>query len=255
MVTTRAEDEFRLRKNHLIAGISERTKAILLCYPNNPTGAIMTRADLEEVAQVAEAYNLLVISDEAYAELTYGIEHTSIASLPGMQERTILLNGFSKMFAMTGWRLGFAAGPEELIDAMLKIHQYTMLCAPSISQYAVLKGLRGGYGFIKEMVDEYNLRRRLLVDGLREIGLPCFEPRGAFYAFPSIRHTGMTSEEFSERLLFESKVAVVPGTAFGASGEGFVRCCYATSRDRLEEALERIDGFVRRYQLPRVSTV
>jgi aminotransferase len=252
MVTTRAEDEFRLRKKHLIAGISERTKAILLCYPNNPTGAIMTREDLEEVAQVAEAYNLLVISDEAYAELTYGVEHTSIASLPGMQERTILLNGFSKMFAMTGWRLGFAAGPEELIDAMLKIHQYTMLCAPSISQYAVLKGLRGGCGFIKEMVDEYNRRRRLLVVGLREIGLPCFEPRGAFYAFPSIRHTGMTSEEFSERLLFESKVAVVPGNAFGASGEGFIRCCYATSTDRLEEALERVDGFIRRYRLPRV---
>ena len=255
MVTTRAEDEFRMRKKHLIAGISERTKAILLCYPNNPTGAIMSREDLEEVAQVAKNYNLLVISDEAYAELTYGVEHTSIASLPGMQERTILLNGFSKMFAMTGWRLGFAAGPEELIDAMLKIHQYTMLCAPSISQYAVLKGLRGGCGFIREMVDEYNRRRRLLVDGLREIGLPCFEPRGAFYAFPSIRQTGMTSEEFSERLLFESKVAVVPGNAFGASGEGFVRCCYATSRDRLEEALERIDGFVRRYQLPRVATV
>ncbi len=255
MVTTRAEDEFRLRKKHLIAGISERTKAILLCYPNNPTGAIMTRADMEEVAQVAKAYNLLVISDEAYAELTYGVEHTSIASLPGMQERTILLNGFSKMFAMTGWRLGFAAGSEELIDAMLKIHQYTMLCAPSISQYAVLKALRGGCGFIKEMVDEYNQRRRLLVDGLREIGLPCFEPRGAFYAFPCIQHTGMTSDEFSERLLFESKVAVVPGNAFGDSGEGFVRCCYATSRDRLEEALERIDGFVRRYRLPRVATV
>ena len=255
MVTTRAEDEFRLRKKHLIAGISERTKAILICYPNNPTGAIMSWADLEEVAEVAKAYNLLVISDEAYAELTYGVDHISIASLPGMKERTILLNGFSKMFAMTGWRLGFAAGPEEVIDAMLKIHQYTMLCAPSISQYAVLKGLRGGYGFIREMVEEYNRRRRLLVDGLREIGLPCFEPRGAFYAFPSIRHTGMTSEEFSERLLFESKVAVVPGNAFGASGEGFVRCCYATSRDRLEESLERIDGFVRRCRLPRAATV
>jgi aminotransferase len=255
MVTTRPEDEFRLRKKHLIAGITERTKAILLCYPNNPTGAIMTRADLEEVAQVARAYNLLVISDEAYAELTYGVEHTSIASLPGMQERTVLLNGFSKMFAMTGWRLGFAAGPKELIDAMLKIHQYTMLCAPSISQYAVLKGLMGGYGFIREMVDEYNRRRRLLVDGLREIGLPCFEPRGAFYAFPCIRNTGMTSEEFSERLLFESKVAVVPGNAFGASGEGFVRCCYATSRDRLEESLERIDDFIKRCQMPRVATI
>lgn len=254
MVTTQAEDEFRLRKKHLLAGISEKTKAILLSYPNNPTGAIMSREDLEEVAQVAKTYNLLVISDEAYAELTYETGHTSIANLPGMQERTILLNGFSKMFSMTGWRLGFAAGPEELIDAMLKIHQYTMLCAPSISQYAVLKGLRGGYGFIKEMVDDYNQRRRLLVDGLREIGLPCFEPKGAFYAFPSIQHTGLSSDEFSERLLFESKVAVVPGNAFGASGEGFIRCCYATSRDKLEEALERIDDFVRLHQLPRVAT-
>lgn len=257
MVSTRAEDEFRLRKKNLIAGITEKTKAIMLSYPNNPTGAIMTREDLEEVAWVAKTYDLLVISDEAYAELTYGVEHTSIANLPGMHERTILLNGFSKMFAMTGWRLGFAAGPEELVDAMLKIHQYTMLCAPSISQYAVLSGLRGGeYGvLLKEMVDDYNQRRKLLVHGLREIGLPCFEPKGAFYAFPSIQHTGMTSDEFSERLLFENKVAVVPGNAFGESGEGFIRCCYATSRDRLEEALERIDDFVGRYRLPRVATL
>jgi aminotransferase len=253
MVTTRAEDEFRLRQKHLMGKISEKTKAILICYPNNPTGAIMTRRDLEEVAQVARDHDLLVISDEAYAELTYDTMHTSIANLPGMQERTILLNGFSKMFAMTGWRLGFAAAPAELIDAMLKIHQYTALCAPSISQYAVLVGLRGGCGFIKEMIDDYNRRRKLLVHGLREIGLPCFEPKGAFYAFPSIAHTGMSSEEFSERLLFEAKVAVVPGTAFGESGEGFVRCCYATSRVLLEEALERIDRFVERHQLPRVT--
>jgi aminotransferase len=255
MVTTRAEDEFRMRKKHILTGISERTKAILLSYPNNPTGAIMSRDDLEEVAQVARAHNLLVISDEAYAELTYETTHTSIASLPGMQERTIVLQGFSKMFAMTGWRLGFAAGPKELIDAMLKIHQYTMLCAPSISQYAVLEGLRGGFGFVREMIDDYNQRRKLLVSGLQEIGLPCFEPRGAFYAFPSIQHTGMSSEEFSERLLFEDKVAVVPGNAFGESGEGFVRCCYATARDKLEEALERIDRFLRRYELQRAATI
>ncbi len=255
LVTTKAEDEFRLRKKHLITRITERTKAILLSYPNNPTGAIMRRADLEEIAQVAEAYDLLVISDEAYAELTYDTEHVSIANIPGMKDRTIILNGFSKMFAMTGWRLGFAAGPEELIDAMLKIHQYTMLCAPSISQQAVLHGLTNGYGFIREMVGDYNRRRRLLVDGLREIGLPCFEPQGAFYAFPSIKHTGMSSAEFSERLLFEDKVAVVPGDAFGESGEGFIRCCYATSRDRLEEALERIDTFVRRYKLPKAATI
>lgn len=255
MVTTRAEDEFRLRKKHILAGITEKTKAILLSYPNNPTGAIMSREDLEEVAQVARAHNLLVISDEAYAELTYETTHTSIASLPGMRGRTLVLQGFSKMFAMTGWRLGFAAGPGELIDAMLKIHQYTMLCAPSISQYAVLEGLRGGFGFVREMIDDYNQRRKLLVNGLQEIGLPCFEPGGAFYAFPSIRHTGMSSEEFSERLLFEDKVAVVPGNAFGKSGEGFVRCCYATARDKLEEALERIDRFVKRYELPRAANI
>ncbi len=253
MVTTLAEDEFRLRRKHLLGLISEKTKAILISYPNNPTGAIMTRQDLEEIAQFVKDYDLLVISDEAYAELTYGAAHTSIANLPGMQERTILLQGFSKMFAMTGWRLGFAAGPEELIDAMLKIHQYTALCAPSISQYAVLVGLRGGYGFLNEMIDEYNRRRKLLVNGLREIGLPCFEPKGAFYAFPSIGHTGMSSEEFSERLLFESKVAVVPGNAFGKSGEGFIRCCYATSREQLIEALERIDRFVEQNHLPRVK--
>lgn len=255
MVPTRAEDGFRLRKKDLVTRISDRTKAILLSYPNNPTGAIMGQDDLEEIAHLAENYNLLVISDEVYAELTYDSKHVSIASLPGMAERTILLNGFSKIFAMTGWRLGFAAGPKPIIDAMLKIHQYTMLCAPSISQYAALTALRDGYQFVEEMVYEYDQRRKLIVNGLKQLGLPCVEPKGAFYVFPSIRHTGMSSEEFSERLLFEAKVAVVPGNAFGRSGEGFVRCCYAASRSDIEEALERIDNFLSNHQLPRAATL
>lgn len=245
MISTRAEDGFRLRKRELIAQITEKSKAILLSYPNNPTGAIMNREDLKEVAQVAQMYNLLVIADEVYSELTYDTKHASIVSIPGMKERTILLNGFSKAFAMTGWRLGFAAGPQEIIDTMLKIHQYTMLCAPSISQYAGITALREGYQFIDEMVAEYNRRRHLIVNGLRQIGLPCFEPKGAFYVFPSIKHTGMTSDEFCERLLFQEKVAVVPGNAFGTSGEGFIRCCYAASQSDIEEALERIDHFLR----------
>ncbi|HHW42001.1 MAG TPA: aminotransferase class I/II-fold pyridoxal phosphate-dependent enzyme [Syntrophomonadaceae bacterium] len=255
MIPTRYEDEFRLKKKELLAHITERSKAILLSYPNNPTGSIMTLEDLTEIAQIAEKYNLLVISDEVYAELTYETKHISIASLPGMAERTILLNGFSKAFSMTGWRLGFATGPKEIIDAMLKIHQYTMLCAPSISQYAAITALREGYRFIDEMVAEYNKRRKLIVNGLKQIGLPCLEPKGAFYVFPSIKHTGMTSEEFCERLLFEEKVAVVPGNAFGKSGEGFVRCCYAASYSEIEEALERIDRFLRRYRQPNAAVL
>lgn len=255
LVPTRAEDEFRLRKKELVVRITDKTKIILLSYPNNPTGAIMEREDLEEIAQIAKNYNLLVISDEVYAELTYGARHVSIAALPGMMERTILLNGFSKAFAMTGWRLGFAAGPRGIIDAMLKIHQYTMLCAPSLSQYAALTALREGIQFVAEMVGEYDRRRKLIVSGLRQIGLPCFEPKGAFYVFPSIQHTGMTSDEFCELLLMEEKVAVVPGNAFGPSGEGFIRCCYAASRAEIEEALERIDRFLRRHQLPSAATL
>ncbi|KUK32707.1 MAG: Aminotransferase YugH [Thermoanaerobacterales bacterium 50_218] len=254
-VPTRVEDQFRLRKKEIISRITEKTKAILLSYPNNPTGAIMEKEDLEEIAQVARNYDLLVISDEIYAELTYEGEHVSIASLPGMKERTVLLNGFSKSFAMTGWRVGYAAGPSEIIEAMLKIHQYTMLCAPSISQWAALYALREASQFIEEMVAEYDRRRKLIVNGLREIGLPCFEPKGAFYVFPSIKHTGMSSEEFCESLLMEQKVAVVPGSAFGPSGEGYVRCCYAASYSEIEEALERIDRFLRHHQLPRVAMV
>ncbi len=252
-VPTRVEDQFRLCKKEIVSRITEKTKAILISYPNNPTGAIMKKEDLEEIAQVARKYDLLVISDEIYAELTYEGRHVSIASLPGMKERTILLNGFSKSFAMTGWRVGYAAGPSEIIGAMLKIHQYTMLCAPSISQWAALYALREASQFVEEMVAEYDRRRKLIVNGLREIGLPCFEPKGAFYVFPSIKHTGMSSEEFCESLLMEEKVAVVPGSAFGPSGEGYVRCCYATSPSEIEEALERIDRFLRRHQLPRVA--
>lgn len=247
MVPTRFEDEFRLKKKELLANITDKAKAILLSYPNNPTGAIMTLEDLKDIAEVAKKYNLLIISDEVYAELTYETRHISIASLPGMAERTILLNGFSKAFSMTGWRLGFAAGPKRIIDAMLKIHQYTMLCAPSLCQYAAITALREGYRFIDEMVAEYNRRRKLIVTGLYQIGLPCLEPKGAFYVFPSIRHTGMTSEEFCERLFFEEKVAVVPGNAFGESGEGFIRCCYAASYSEIEEALERIERFLKRH--------
>ncbi len=215
----------------------------------------MERADLEEIAQIATTYNLLIISDEVYSELTYETKHVSIAAIPGMLERTIFLNGFSKAFAMTGWRLGFAAGPRVIIDAMLKIHQYTMLCASSLSQWAALTALQEGFEFVAEMVNEYNQRRKLIVDGLRQIGLPCFKPKGAFYVFPSIQHTGMTSEEFCEQLLLEEKVAVVPGNAFGASGEGYIRCCYAASQAEIEEALERIDRFLRRRQLNRAATL
>ncbi|MGB4504643.1 MAG: aminotransferase class I/II-fold pyridoxal phosphate-dependent enzyme [Syntrophaceticus sp.] len=249
LVPARAENEFKLKKKDIIARINERTKAILLSYPNNPTGAIMEKNDLEEIAYVAKNYNLLVISDEVYAELTYGKKHVSIASLHGMKDRTILLNGFSKAFAMTGWRLGFAAGPKQIINAMLKIHQYTMLCAPTMSQFAGIIALKEGFDFVDEMVAEYDKRRRIIVKGLRELGLPCFEPCGAFYVFPSITGTGMTSEEFCEHLLFEEKVAVVPGNAFGPSGEGHIRCCYAASQSNIEEALERLQRFLRRRQI------
>lgn len=248
LVPARAEDGFKLKKKDLIARINERTKALLLSYPNNPTGAIMERADLEEIAQVAKLYNIMVISDEVYAELTYGKKHVSFASLPDMTERTILLNGFSKAYAMTGWRLGFAAGPDEIIKAMLKIHQYTMLCAPTMSQFAGVSALRNCAAYVDEMVAEYDKRRRFIVKGLSELGLPCFEPGGAFYVFPSITGTGMTSEEFCEKLLFEERLAVVPGNAFGPSGEGHIRCCYAISQKKMEEALERLERFLRRYR-------
>lgn len=246
-IVTSREDDFRVTPELLRSAITDRTKAIVLSYPNNPTGATMSRKDLEAIAAVVEEYDLLVISDEIYAHLTYEGEHTCFASLKGMRERTILLNGFSKAYAMTGWRIGYAAAPSEIISAMVKIHQYTMLCAPIMAQNAALEALIHGKKERQHMVAEYDRRRRFVVAGLREVGLSCFEPKGAFYVFPSIQSTGMTSVEFAERLLVEEKVAIVPGNAFGTCGEGFIRCSYATSLEHLKEALERIARFMQRH--------
>lgn len=246
IVKLKEEDEFRLTKQQLLDSITEKTKVLILPFPNNPTGAIMTRADLEEIAQVIIEKDLLVISDEIYSELSYDKKHVSIASLPGMKERTILINGFSKSYAMTGWRLGYAAGPEEIITQMIKIHQFAIMCAPTTSQYAAVAALRDGDRDVEEMRQAYNQRRRYLVHALREMGLDCFEPFGAFYVFPSIKKFGMTSEEFANRLLQEEKVAVVPGTAFGECGEGFLRISYAYSLEDLKKALERLERFVKK---------
>ena len=221
-------------------------KALVLSYPNNPTGAVLSRDELLAIAEVAERRDLIVISDEVYDRLVYQHTHTSFASLPGMRERTVLLGGFSKSHAMTGWRVAFAAAPPEILGAMVKIHQYTMLCAPGPSQAAAIEALKTDDRVVDDMVTAYNHRRRLLVKGLNDMGLRCFEPRGAFYAFPSIKATGLSSDEFAESLLKEERVAVVPGSAFGAAGEGYVRCCYAVSTGEIEEALERMRRFVRR---------
>lgn len=246
-VDTRVEDEFRLRADRLEERITDRTKAVILSYPNNPTGATLSRKDLEEIADVVNEHDLLVISDEIYGRLTYEGVHTYFSSLNGMQERTILLNGFSKAYAMTGWRLGYAAGNKEIMEAMMKIHQYVMLCAPITAQKAALEALRCDEE-VERMVSEYNRRRKLIVKGLRDIGLSCFEPKGAFYTFPSIQTTGLTSEEFAKRLLVEEKVVVIPGSVFGACGEGFVRCAYAVSHHKIKEALERIERFLERHR-------
>jgi len=239
------QNNFVLKAEDVEPLINKQTKAILIGYPANPTGAVMSREELAEIAKLAQKYNLLVISDEIYARLVYGVEHTCFASLPGVKEQTILLGGFSKAFAMTGWRIGYIAANPQLIEAMLKIHQYTMLCVPTMSQMAGIEALRSGEDDVAKMVKEYDRRRRFIVRKLNEIGLPCFEPKGAFYAFPSIEATGMSSEEFAERLLMEERVAVVPGSAFGQCGEGFVRCCYATSLASIEEALKRMERFVK----------
>jgi len=239
------QNNFVLKAEDVEPLINKQTKAILIGYPSNPTGAVMSREELAEIAKLAQKYNLLVISDEIYARLVYGVEHTCFASLPGVKEQTILLGGFSKAFAMTGWRIGYIAANPQLIEAMLKIHQYTMLCVPTMSQMAGIEALRSGEDDVAKMVKEYDRRRRFIVRKLNEIGLPCFEPKGAFYAFPSIEATGMSSEEFAERLLVEERVAVVPGSAFGQYGEGFVRCCYATSLASIEEALKRMERFVK----------
>jgi len=245
IITTKAENKFRLTKEELLSKITDKTKILFIGYPNNPTGAIMEKEDLEEIAQVLRDRDILVVSDEIYAELTYGgKEHVSIASLPGMYEKTLVINGFSKAFSMTGWRLGFACGPEDLIDAMTKIHQYIIMCAPTVSQYAAIEALRSGDTSVTAMRKEFDARRRFMLKGFADIGLDCFEPEGAFYLFPSIQKTGLSSDEFCDRLLREEKLAVVPGTAFGECGDGFIRCSYAYSIDNLKEALVRLGRFV-----------
>lgn len=245
-IETFAANNFKLTAESLQAKITPRSKLLILCYPSNPTGGIMTYEDWLPIARLVEENDLIVISDEIYAELTYNQKHVSFASLPGMKDRTILVSGFSKAFAMTGWRLGYTCGHRDLIAAMLKIHQYSVMCSPSMGQVAALEALRNGMEDKDKMVVAYNQRRRLVVSGFREIGLDCHEPEGAFYAFPSIQRTGLSSEEFAERLLLEGKVAAVPGHVFGLGGEGFVRCSYATSINQLNEALDRIDKFLQK---------
>jgi aminotransferase len=248
MVPTYEKNSFELSANDIEKRVTDNTKAILIGYPANPTGAVMGRDKLAEIAEVAKRHNLMVISDEIYSSLVYSVEHTCFATLPQMKESTVLLGGFSKAYAMTGWRIGYAAANKDVIGAMFKIHQYTIMCAPTMGQVAAIEALKSGDDSVKEMVADYNRRRLFMVKGLHKIGLPCFEPKGAFYAFPSIKATGLSSEEFAERLIVEEKVAVVPGTAFGECGEGYVRCCYATSMDDIEEALERMGRFVRKYK-------
>jgi aminotransferase len=247
-VPTYEANSFALEARDVEKYITKKTRAILMGYPSNPTGAVMSREQLTAIAKLAQKYNLLVVSDEIYAKLVYGVSHTCIASLPGMKERTILLNGFSKAYAMTGWRIGYACAPKDIIAAMIKIHQYSMMCVSTMSQVAAIEALAGGLDSVHDMVEDYNRRRQVIVKGFRNMGLTCFEPKGAFYAFPSIRSTGMTSEAFAETLLAEEKVAVVPGSAFGQCGEGYVRCCYATSMPDIHEALKRIKRFVNRHR-------
>ena len=246
-IHTSVEHDFQVLATQIEAVLTDKTKALLLGYPNNPTGAVMSRERLLDIARLAEAHDLLVISDEIYDRLVYGTEHTCFASLPGMRQRTVLLGGFSKAYAMTGWRIGYAAAPAEILAAMRKIHQYTIMSAPTTAQHAALAALQHGEDAVQEMLARYDRRRRLIVDGLNDIGLTCFEPKGAFYAFPSIGVTGMSDEEFSERLLMEEKVACVPGSAFGTCGAGHVRCSYATAYDKIEQALERMARFAQRH--------
>ena len=244
-IATRAEDDFRLTADQLRAAITPKTKLLVLPFPNNPTGGVMSAADLEAIAEVLRGTDIMVLSDEIYSELTYGLDrHVSIASLPGMRERTIVVNGFSKSYAMTGWRLGYAVGPQPIIKVMTKIHQSCIMSAPTTSQYAAITALRQCDDAIETMRDEYNRRRRYVVKALNEMGLTCFEPKGAFYVFPSIQISGLTSEEFCERLLHEKEIAIVPGDAFGSSGEGFARISYAYSVEHLETAMRRIRAFL-----------
>lgn len=244
IIELKEENEFRLTREELEAAITPKTKLLVLPFPNNPTGAIMNREDLEAIAEVVKEHDIFVLSDEIYSALTYQDEHVSIASLPGMKERTIVINGFSKSHAMTGWRLGYACGPQVVIEQMVKIHQFAIMCAPTTSQYAAVEALRKGDEDVVQMREEYNGRRRYLMHRFKEMGLQCFEPYGAFYMFPCIKEFGMTSEEFATAFLNDQKVAVVPGTAFGACGEGFLRISYAYSLDNLKEALDRMEHFI-----------
>lgn len=237
-------NDFKILPSQLEEVISEKTKAIMLCSPNNPTGSMLNKKELEDIAEIAGKYDLLVIADEIYAELVYDEEYTSLALIKGMRERTILISGFSKGFAMTGWRLGFVCAPEEITQAMLKIHQYAIMCAPTMAQFAAIEALQNGRSDVEEMVKSYRRRRNYIVQSFNDIGLTCHIPGGAFYAFPSIESTGMSSEEFAERLLLEESVAVVPGNVFGASGEGHIRCSYATSMEQLQEAVKRMKRFI-----------
>jgi aminotransferase len=248
MIPTYEKNNFEIEAADIEARITNKTKAILIGYPANPTGAVMSRDKLLAIAELAKRHHLMVVSDEIYARLVYGVEHTCFASLPGVRENTVLLGGFSKAYAMTGWRVGYAVAPGDIIAAMTKIHQYTIMSAPTMAQVAAIEALKSGETDVLEMVEDYNRRRLVIVRGLYDIGLGCFEPKGAFYAFPSITSTGLTSEAFSEKLLMEEKVAVVPGSAFGQCGEGYVRCCYATSLAEIEEALTRMKRFVHKHQ-------
>jgi len=246
-VTTTVETQFAVRAGDIEARLTPRTKAILLGNPNNPTGSVIPKSELEKIRDLVVDHDLIVLSDEVYSRLVYGAEHVSIASLPGMRERTILVDGFSKAYAMTGWRVGYVAAPAHILEAMLKIHQYAIMCAPTMSQAAAVQAIRHGEEDVLAMVASYGERRALLVDGLNAVGLTCYQPGGAFYAFPNVTVTGLSSEEFAEKLLFEERVAVVPGSAFGAAGEGYVRCTYCTATEKIEEAILRVGRFVERY--------
>lgn len=248
VVALQAEDQFKFTPEKLEKAITSRTKVVILPFPNNPTGAIMNREELQKLVNVLKDKDIIVISDEVYAELTYEGRHVSFASFPEMKEKTLVINGFSKAFAMTGWRIGYACGHPDLIEAMNKIHQYAIMCSPTTAQYAAIEALKNGGSEVESMVREYNRRRRVLVDGFRKIGFDCFEPLGAFYVFPCIRSTGMSSDEFCEKLLKEEKILVVPGSAFGECGEGFIRATYANSMENILEALKRIQAFVTRHK-------
>jgi aminotransferase len=246
-IPTFVEDGFQVKPERLEAAITPRTKAILLGYPNNPTGAVCTKEVLLEIARIAEMHDLIIISDEVYDQLVYGVQHTCFPSLPGMHARTVLLGGFSKDYAMTGWRAGYACGPADIITGLGRIHQYTIMSAPTMSQLAALEAIQHGHQFVVQMRDEYDRRRKLIIGGLNQLGLPTFEPHGAFYAFPNVAVTGMDDETFAQKLLDEERVAVVPGNSFGAGGEGFVRCSYATAYEKIEQALERMHHFMQRH--------